>query len=79
LLARLARFAAPADDECVRWLEVGAQYLRMLESPLSIARIMQQRLLQRSLEDAGTDQGDARSFRKRPGFSPRPHWAMTRS
>ncbi len=58
LLARLARFAAPADDECVRWLEVGAQYLRMLESPLSIARIMQQRLLQRSLEDAGADQGE---------------------
>ncbi|QXZ11341.1 ATP-dependent DNA helicase [Comamonas sp. Y33R10-2] len=50
LLARLARFAAPADDECVRWLEVGAQHLRMLESPLSIARIMQQRLLQRTLD-----------------------------
>ncbi|MGU3627075.1 ATP-dependent DNA helicase [Comamonas sp. C24C] len=58
LLARLARFASAADDECVRWLEVGAQYLRMLESPLSIARIMQQRLLQRSLEDAGTSQGE---------------------
>lgn len=52
LLARLARFAAPADDDCVRWLEVGAQHLRMLESPLSIARIMQQRLLQRTLDEA---------------------------
>ena len=51
LLARLARFAAPADDDCVRWLEVGAQHLRMLESPLSIARIMQQRLLQRTLDN----------------------------
>lgn len=50
LLARLARFAAPADDDCVRWLEVGTQHLRMLESPLSIARIMQQRLLQRTLD-----------------------------
>ncbi|WP_294261420.1 ATP-dependent DNA helicase [uncultured Comamonas sp.] len=58
LLARLARFAAAADDECVRWLEVGAQSLRMLESPLSIARIMQQRLLQRSLDDSGTRQRD---------------------
>lgn len=58
LLARLARFASAAGDECVRWLEVGAQYLRMLESPLSIARIMQQRLLQRSLEDGGTSQGE---------------------
>lgn len=51
LLARLARFAAAADDECVRWLEVGGQHLRMLESPLSIARIMQQRLLQRRLDE----------------------------
>lgn len=52
LLSRLARFAAAADEECVRWLEVGGQSLRMLESPLSIARIMQQRLLQRRLEDS---------------------------
>ncbi|MEF9948717.1 MAG: ATP-dependent DNA helicase [Comamonas sp.] len=51
LLARLARFAGPADDDCVRWLEVGTQHLRMLESPLSIARIMQQRLLQRTLDE----------------------------
>lgn len=59
LLARLARFAAPADDDCVRWLEVGTQYLRMLESPLSIARIMQQRLLQRTLyEDVNNESED---------------------
>ena len=50
LLTRLARFAAAADDECVRWLEVGHQHVRMLESPLTIARIMQERLLQRSLD-----------------------------
>ena len=48
LLTRLARFASPADEECVRWLEVGHQHLRMLESPLTIARIMQERLLQRT-------------------------------
>ena len=46
LLSRLARFAAAADEDSVRWLEVGHQHLRMLESPLSIARIMQERLLQ---------------------------------
>ena len=48
LLVRLARFAAAAEEDSVRWLEVGRQHLRMLESPLSIARIMQERLLQRS-------------------------------
>lgn len=59
LLARLARFAAPADEECVRWLEVGTNHLRMLESPLSIARIMQQRLLQRTLdEDVNNESAD---------------------
>ncbi|MDR0213714.1 MAG: ATP-dependent DNA helicase [Comamonas sp.] len=51
LLARLARFAAAADEDSVRWLEVGRQHLRMLESPLSIARIMQERLLQRSSDE----------------------------
>lgn len=63
LLARLARFAAPADDESVRWLEVGGQHLRMLESPLSIARIMQQRLLQRTLDDAINNESSERNNR----------------
>ena len=61
LLARLARFAAPADDDCVRWLEVGAQHLRMLESPLSIARIMQQRLLQRTLDNDVNNESEDRN------------------
>ncbi|MEG0052679.1 MAG: ATP-dependent DNA helicase [Comamonas sp.] len=51
LLTRLARFAAAADEDCVRWLEVGTQQLRMLESPLSIARIMRERLLGRMLDE----------------------------
>ena len=51
LLTRLARFAAAADEDCVRWLEVGTQQLRMLESPLSIARIMRERLLGRVLDE----------------------------
>ncbi|WP_417285419.1 ATP-dependent DNA helicase [Comamonas sp.] len=51
LLTRLARFAAAADEDCVRWLEVGSQQLRMLESPLSIARIMRERLLGRVLDE----------------------------
>jgi ATP-dependent DNA helicase DinG len=59
LLTRLARFAAPADDECVRWLEVGHQHVRMLESPLTIARIMQERLLQRPNDgDINSDSGE---------------------
>ncbi|PIG09220.1 ATP-dependent DNA helicase [Comamonas sp. 26] len=61
LLARLARFAAPADDDCVRWLEVGTQHLRMLESPLSIARIMQQRLLQRTLDKDVNNESEDRN------------------
>ena len=51
LLTRLARFAAAADEDSVRWLEIGHQHLRMLESPLTIARIMQERVLQRSSEE----------------------------
>ncbi|MEX8192482.1 ATP-dependent DNA helicase [Comamonas guangdongensis] len=56
LLAALARFAAAADEDCVRWLELGSQHLRMLESPLSIAAVMQERLLQRGLEGEGAEQ-----------------------
>jgi ATP-dependent DNA helicase DinG len=53
LLSRLAAFAASADEDSVRWLEVGPQHLRMLASPLSIACIMRERLLGRSLEVEG--------------------------
>ena len=68
LLARLARFAAPADEDCVRWLEVGAQHLRMLESPLSIARIMQQRLLQRTLDEAIKNESAERNNSERKAW-----------
>jgi ATP-dependent DNA helicase DinG len=60
MLSRLAGFAAGADEDSVRWLEVGAQHLRMLASPLNIARIMRERLLGRSLEAGdGADTGPA--------------------
>lgn len=68
LLARLARFAAPADEDCVRWLEVGAQHLRMLESPMSIARIMQQRLLQRTLDEAIKNESAERNNSERKAW-----------
>lgn len=45
LLRRLATFAAAAVEDTVRWLELGSQQLRMLESPLTIAHIMRTRLL----------------------------------
>ncbi|KEH09321.1 helicase [Delftia tsuruhatensis] len=45
LLRRLATFAAAAVQDTVRWLELGSQQMRMLESPLTIAHIMRTRLL----------------------------------
>lgn len=60
LLSRLAAFAASAEEDSVRWLEVGSQHLRMLASPLNISRIMRERLLGRSLEaGAAPEEGDA--------------------
>ncbi|WP_218239699.1 ATP-dependent DNA helicase [Comamonas fluminis] len=62
LLTRLARFAGAADEDSVRWLEVGRLHLRMLESPLSIARIMRERLLRRNVgedEEIDSDQRNA--------------------
>ena len=46
LLRRLALFGKPSGDDSVRWLDVGSRHLRMIESPLSIARIVRTRLLQ---------------------------------
>lgn len=40
LLSQLASFAQPVPDDAVRWLEVTRQHLRLMESPLSIARLM---------------------------------------
>lgn len=59
LLQRLAEFARAAGDESVRWLELGSQHLRMLESPLTIARVMRTRLLAPAAEE---EQGDATSW-----------------
>ena len=40
LLTQLASFAQPVPDDAVRWLEVNRQHLRLMESPLNIARLM---------------------------------------
>jgi len=44
LYARMGQFAGPCADDAVRWVDVGTQ-LRLVESPLDIARAMQTRLL----------------------------------
>ncbi|MFT3717427.1 ATP-dependent DNA helicase [Pseudorhodoferax sp.] len=44
LAERLERFARPCATDAVRWVDVGL-HLRLLESPLSIADTLQQRLL----------------------------------
>jgi ATP-dependent DNA helicase DinG len=59
MLQRLAGFAAAAGQDSVRWLELGSQQLRMLESPLSIARIMQTRLLAPPAGEDPQDEGAA--------------------
>ena len=41
---RAARFSAPSDGECVRWLDVAAG-LRLIESPLDIAETVQSQWL----------------------------------
>lgn len=48
LLRRLALFGRNGSDDAVRWLDIGSRHLRMIESPLSIARIVRTRLLQES-------------------------------
>lgn len=42
---RLAGFAAACESDSVRWLEVGASQLRLVESPLDIAEAVRTRLL----------------------------------
>ena len=44
LLTQLASFAQPVPDDAVRWLEITRQHLRLMESPLSIARLMREHL-----------------------------------
>ena len=45
LLQQLAHFARLAPSDCVRWLDVGRQHMRLVESPLQIARLMQEQLM----------------------------------
>ncbi|MGN1057377.1 MAG: ATP-dependent DNA helicase, partial [Comamonas sp.] len=44
LLSQLASFAQPVPDDSVRWLEVQRQHVRLIESPLSIARLMREHM-----------------------------------
>lgn len=44
LLSQLASFAQPVPDDAVRWLEVSRQHLRLMESPLTIARLMREHM-----------------------------------
>ncbi|RZL63691.1 MAG: ATP-dependent DNA helicase [Variovorax sp.] len=55
LAARAARFAAPCESGCVRWVDVGTQ-LRLMESPLDIAEAMRTRVLK--LRAASSDDRD---------------------
>lgn len=63
LLAQLASFAQPVPDDAVRWLEVTRQHLRLMESPLSIARLMRTHM--------GADDEDAAAP------APRKAWIFT--
>ena len=55
LLRRLALFGRTSSDDTVRWLDIGSRHLRMIESPLSIARIVRTRLLQEGEGAAGAE------------------------
>lgn len=55
LLQRLAGFASAAPDGGVRWLEVGSRYLRMLESPLTIANDLRSKLIAENPLLTGSD------------------------
>lgn len=61
LLDCIAHFCGPADADAVRWLDLGAQQLRLIEAPLDIAQAMQTRLLDAAAPQAGAAQaqGDA--------------------
>ncbi len=50
---RLQAFAGPCEPGAVRWVDVGAQ-LRLVESPLDIAKAVQEKLLRTGAEEAST-------------------------
>lgn len=64
LLSQLASFAQPVPDDAVRWLEVTRQHLRLMESPLNIARLMREHL-----QDTDDAQDEA--------AAPRQAWVFT--
>lgn len=74
LLARLARFSAPADSEGVRWVDVGAQ-LRLVASPLDIADAMRTRLLAAPAEASENEEGDG--WPEAPAAGPGRAWIFT--
>ena len=71
LLARLARFSAPAPVHGVRWLEAGP-VLRLIESPLDIADAMRTRLLA-----SPTQSVDADGWPQDAAATPRRAWIFT--
>ena len=62
LLRRLALFGRTSSDDTVRWLDIGRRHLRMIESPLSIARIVRTRLLQEGEGAEAAQQGRPASW-----------------
>ncbi len=92
LAGRVQRFRGACAPGAVRWVDVAAQ-LRLVESPLDIARAIQDKLLNvaptvgpmASLPPRGPSAPwggpAARSgaTHRGPGSSPRPRWAMTRA
>ncbi|MCG3784670.1 ATP-dependent DNA helicase [Delftia acidovorans] len=70
LLRRLATFAAAAVQDTVRWLELGSQQMRMLESPLTIAHIMRTRLLGLTQEQEGLEDQEREDAQPEPEPEP---------
>ncbi|HSV35971.1 MAG TPA: ATP-dependent DNA helicase [Ramlibacter sp.] len=53
LAAKVQQFCGPCEPGAVRWVDVGTQ-LRLIESPLDIARAVQEKMLREGQEDAST-------------------------
>lgn len=74
LLHRLALFGKTSSDDTVRWLDIGSRHVRMIESPLSIARIVRTRLLQ---EDDAAVPGSASASGPGAGAGRPSAWVFT--
>ena len=62
LLSQLASFAQPVPDDAVRWLEVTRLHLKLMESPLSIARLMRAHMEPEAQEEGGTPPAAPRAW-----------------